>query len=207
MQQEILYILLSIGIGAIIGIEREYKSKSAGLRTMILVCTGSCIFTILSSKIGSDNADRIAANIVTGIGFLGAGVIFKEHNRVNGITTATTIWIVSALGMAIGSGYIQLAFTTTFLVIIILSGLIFVQSLIEKLNQLKEYSIEFDSDELEYEEVERLIKKYKLKVIHQQWTIEKSNYSLMSTLQGTEKNHKHFTKTIMKHPKITKLQF
>ena len=207
MQQEILYVLLSIAIGAIIGIEREYKSKSAGLRTMILVCAGSCIFTILSIKIGIGSADRIAANILTGIGFLGAGVIFKENNRVNGITTATTIWIVSALGMAIGSGYISLAFISTFLVIIILTGLIFVQNYIEKLNQLKDYSIEFDTQEMEYEEVEALIKRNKLKVINQQWTIAKFDYTLKSTLQGSEKSHRLFTKAIMKHPKITKLQF
>lgn len=207
MQQEILFVLLSIAIGAIIGIEREYKSKSAGLRTMILVCAGSCIFTILSIKIGIGSADRIAANILTGIGFLGAGVIFKENNRVNGITTATTIWIVSALGMAIGSGYIALAFISTFLVIIILTGLIFVQNYIEKLNQVKDYSIEFDTQEMEYEEVEALIKRNKLKVINQQWTIAKFDYTLKSTLQGSEKSHRLFTKAIMKHPKITKLQF
>ena len=207
MQKEILYVLLSITIGAIIGIEREYKSKSAGLRTMILVCTGSCIFTILSIKIGIGSADRIAANILTGIGFLGAGVIFKENNRVNGITTATTIWIVSALGMAIGSGYVELAFITTFLVIIILTGLIFVQNYIEKLNQVKDYSIEFDTQEMEYEEVEALIKRNKLKVINQQWTIAKPDYTLKSTLQGSEKSHRLFTKAIMKHPRISKLQF
>ncbi|MHA8049518.1 MgtC/SapB family protein [Aquirufa sp. ROCK-SH2] len=207
MQQEILYVLLSIAIGAIIGIEREYKSKSAGLRTMILVCTGSCIFTILSIKIGVGSADRIAANILTGIGFLGAGVIFKENNRVNGITTATTIWIVSALGMSIGSGYIELAFISTFLVIVILTGLIFLQNYIEKLNQVKDYSIEFDTQEMEYEEVEALIKRNKLKVINQQWTIAKPDYTLKSTLQGSEKSHRLFTKAIMKHPRISKLQF
>ncbi len=174
---------------------------------MILVCAGSCIFTILSIKIGIGSADRIAANILTGIGFLGAGVIFKENNRVNGITTATTIWIVSALGMAIGSGYIALAFISTFLVIIILTGLIFVQNYIEKLNQVKDYSIEFDTQEMEYEEVEALIKRNKLKVINQQWTIAKFDYTLKSTLQGSEKSHRLFTKAIMKHPKITKLQF
>ncbi|MFM6948216.1 MAG: MgtC/SapB family protein [Aquirufa sp.] len=207
MQQEILYVLLSIAIGAIIGIEREYKSKSAGLRTMILVCTGSCIFTILSIKIGVGSNDRIAANILTGIGFLGAGVIFKENNRVNGITTATTIWIVSALGMSIGSGYIELAFISTFLVIVILTGLIFLQNYIEKLNQVKDYSIEFDTQEMEYEEVEALIKRNKLKVINQQWTIAKPDYTLKSTLQGSEKSHRLFTKAIMKHPRISKLQF
>ena len=207
MQQEILYVLLSIAIGAIIGIEREYKSKSAGLRTMILVCTGSCIFTILSIKIGVGSADRIAANILTGIGFLGAGVIFKENNRVNGITTATTIWIVSALGMSIGSGYIELAFISTFLVIVILTGLIFLQNYIEKLNQVKDYSIEFDTQEMEYEEVEALIKRNKLKVINQQGTIAKPDYTLKSTLQGSEKSHRLFTKAIMKHPRISKLQF
>lgn len=85
-------LALSLIIGAVIGAEREYRSKSAGLRTMVLVCVGSCLFTILSIRIGANTStDRIASNIITGIGFLGAGVIFKETNRVTGITTATTI--------------------------------------------------------------------------------------------------------------------
>src|SRR5688572_10221007 len=99
-----LQLLFSFIIGTVIGIEREYRSKAAGLRTMIVICLGSTIFTEISLNMGPDSPDRIAANIITGIGFLGAGVIFKDGLTVSGITTATTIWIVSALGMAVGAG-------------------------------------------------------------------------------------------------------
>ena len=86
---EMYRLLLALLIGAVIGAEREYRSKSAGLRTMIMVSVSSCLFTMLSIKIGVDNPDRLAANVLTGLGFLGAGVIFKDENRISGITTAT----------------------------------------------------------------------------------------------------------------------
>src|SRR5215217_6741755 len=96
--------LLVIIVGGLIGAEREYRSKSAGFRTMILICLGSFLFTTFSILIGNSTNDRIASNIVTGIGFLGAGVIFKSDNRINGITTAATIWATAALGMGIADG-------------------------------------------------------------------------------------------------------
>jgi putative Mg2+ transporter-C (MgtC) family protein len=102
---EMLYqLLISFGIGTAIGFEREYRSKVAGLRTMIMICLGSTIFTQISIRLGGpENPDRIAAAIVSGIGFLGAGVIFKDGLTITGITTATTIWISAALGMAVGA--------------------------------------------------------------------------------------------------------
>ena len=90
-------LLISFGIGAAIGLEREYRSKAAGLRTMIMICLGSTIFTEISIHLGGSNPDRVAASIVSGVGFLGAGVIFKDGLTVTGITTATTIWISAAL--------------------------------------------------------------------------------------------------------------
>src|SRR5688572_27174223 len=100
----LLRLLLVIIVGGLIGAEREYRSKSAGFRTMILICLGSFLFTTFSIQIGGLETDRIASNIVTGIGFLGAGVIFKSENRINGLTTAAAIWAVAALGMGIADG-------------------------------------------------------------------------------------------------------
>ncbi len=142
LTDDITRILIALVVGAIVGAEREYRSKSAGLRTMILVSLGSCLFTILSVRIGMpSSADRIAANIITGIGFLGAGVIFKDENRVSGITTATTIWMVAALGMAIGSGHYQAAAVGTVAVIIVLIFLAPMQNVIELLNRTRYYRI------------------------------------------------------------------
>lgn len=134
-ENEIYLILVSIFIGLIIGIEREYFNKSAGLRTFILVSFGSCVFTILSIKIGLSNPDRLAANIITGIGFLGAGVIFKEDNKIAGVTTATTIWATSSLGMAVGSGHIYLAILGAFMVMLTLRLLIYLQYFIDNFHK------------------------------------------------------------------------
>ncbi len=95
-----LRVLLAAGLGAFIGIERELRGYPAGVRTMALVALGSALFTEISLLTSTE--DRIAAGIVTGIGFLGAGVIFREGYTIKGITTAATIWSAAAIGMAVG---------------------------------------------------------------------------------------------------------
>ena len=116
-------LIISVVIGIIIGGEREYRNKSAGFRTIILICLGSTILTILSGKIGDDTgASRVAANIVTGIGFLGAGAIIREGLSIQGLTTASTIWVAAALGMAVGSGEYRLAFYAMALCFIVLTA-------------------------------------------------------------------------------------
>jgi putative Mg2+ transporter-C (MgtC) family protein len=126
-------------IGAIIGLEREFRSKPAGFRTMILICVGSCLYTIISKE--SDASDRIASNIVTGIGFIGAGVIFKEGISVNGLTTAALIWLTAALGMAIGYHNYPLAIVVSAIVVITLFVLEPVQRFINRLHRVKDYRI------------------------------------------------------------------
>ncbi len=132
-------------IGAIIGIEREFRSKPAGFRTMILICVGSCLYTILSKESNSVSPDRIASNIVTGIGFIGAGVIFKEGITVNGLTTAALIWVTAALGMAIGYHHYSLAIVVSIIVVITLFVLEPVQRFINKFHRVKDYRIKTDS--------------------------------------------------------------
>ncbi|MEM2661156.1 MAG: MgtC/SapB family protein, partial [Nitrososphaeria archaeon] len=99
----VIGLLMSIVFGAIIGLEREITHKPAGLRTHMLVCLGSCIFTIVSLRFGMDPA-RVAAGIVTGIGFIGAGTIIAEQGKVVGITTAASLWVTAAIGLTIGIG-------------------------------------------------------------------------------------------------------
>ena len=137
-QEEILRLILALLLGGLIGVEREYRSKAAGFRTTILICMGATLFTIISSRMGDD---RIAANIVNGIGFLGAGLIYKEENRVKGVTSAATVWAVSALGMSIGVGYYDIAIAAF---VLILGSLLFLAKLsyrITRLNQTREYKV------------------------------------------------------------------
>lgn len=121
-------LLLSCILGGCIGYEREAHHKAAGLRTHILVSIGSCLIMVLSIKIyasvqGMTNADpaRLAAQVVSGIGFLGAGSIIKDGPNVKGLTTAASLWVVAGVGLAVGSGYYMGALMTTGLVFLTLT--------------------------------------------------------------------------------------
>lgn len=139
-------LILSFAIGTAIGLEREYRSKAAGLRTMIMICLGSTIFTELSISLGGSSPDRIASTIVTGVGFLGAGVIFKDGMTITGITTATTIWISAALGMAVGAGEYFIAVVSSMVVLIVLTSLEKIQLVMERWHQSRSYKISVNSN-------------------------------------------------------------
>jgi putative Mg2+ transporter-C (MgtC) family protein len=144
---EILKIALSAIIGCLVGLEREIRRKPAGFRTLALICVGATIFTICSYKLGiTDNPDRIAANIITGVGFLGAGVIFRNGGSVSGITTAATIWIAAALGMLIGIGEYMLALLSLGVSLFILYALQFIQNLIDTKFQHRDYVVTYKGD-------------------------------------------------------------
>ena len=139
--EEAAQVSVAFIIGAVIGLEREFRSKPAGFRTMILISVGACLYTILSKEAGGGSPDRIASNIVTGIGFIGAGVIFKEGITVNGLTTAALIWITAALGMAIGYHNYPLAIVVSIIVVIALFVLEPVQRFINRFHKVKDYKI------------------------------------------------------------------
>jgi len=132
----ILKILLAAMLGGIVGLERELSHKEAGLRTNILIAIGSTLITILSFKIAaiSPTADpaRLTAQIVSGIGFLGAGAIIQARFAVHGLTTAATIWTVAAIGIAVGSGFYLLAFVVAILVVIVLTVFKLLLAFLEK---------------------------------------------------------------------------
>jgi len=118
-----LRIALAAVLGMAIGIERELRRKPAGLRTNTLIAVGSAIFTIMSIEIARQfggTADRISAGIVTGIGFLGGGAIMRSGNEVHGMTTAASIFVNAAIGMAAGSGNYVVAMAGTLLTLIVL---------------------------------------------------------------------------------------
>lgn len=116
-----LSLLLAVALGAIVGIEREMTHKPAGLRTHMLVSLGACLFTVVSVGFDVEPA-RIAAGIVAGIGFIGAGTIWAEKDKVKGITTAASLWATAAIGLTAGIGDYPLAAVVTFLVVIILAS-------------------------------------------------------------------------------------
>ena len=116
-----LRLLVALILGAVVGLERERQERAAGLRTVTMVSLGSCLFTIVGAY-GFPNTDpsRVAAQIVTGIGFLGAGTIFLRKDLVRGLTTAATIWAVAAIGMAAGTSQYTISLFTTLLILSVL---------------------------------------------------------------------------------------
>lgn len=182
-----LRILISFIIGAAIGFEREYRSKAAGLRTIIMICLGSTIFTIISLIIDADSQDRIASTIVTGVGFLGAGVIFKDGLSVTGLTTASTIWIAAALGMAIGMGEYFVAFVSSTVVLIILTLLEKIQMWIERAHQVRSYKINIQRMDNFTVKIEEELKKRKIAFRKKRDFKEQDSYLLIYDISGNEK--------------------
>lgn len=150
-------LIVSLIIGLIIGGERQYRNKSAGFRTITLICLGSTLFTILSIKLGDATGhSRIAANIVTGIGFLGAGAILREGLTISGLTTASTIWVAAALGMAVGIGEYTLATLAMIITFIVLTVFEYLQNAIFKLlNKTVEVHLTLDEMENRIGDIEK----------------------------------------------------
>ncbi len=138
-------LVLAIVCGGAIGFERELSRKAAGLRTNVLICMGSAVFMIISRHIGGSAAytdpARLVAQVVTGIGFLGAGVILQARGSVTGLTTAATIFVVGAVGIAIGDGMFTLALLSTTLIIIVLVLLRKVERFIIRRQRMFHYSL------------------------------------------------------------------
>jgi putative Mg2+ transporter-C (MgtC) family protein len=119
-------IVLATALGAMIGLERELSGKAAGLRTNLLICLGAAVFTVISREMATGvegSVTRIAAQIVTGVGFLGAGAIIQDRRGVHGLTTAATIWLVASIGMACGARFYRLAVVASLIAILALIGL------------------------------------------------------------------------------------
>lgn len=137
--QVIIRLLTSVVLGGLIGLEREIQRREAGLRTHILVCLGSALIMLTSlyifdiyKNIGNLDPTRIAAGVVTGIGFIGAGAIIRHQDAVKGLTTAASIWVVSGIGLTVGCGFLSAAVVTTILVLIVLFTLRRMEKLFSK---------------------------------------------------------------------------
>lgn len=139
----LLRLVAAILAGALIGLERELHDKPAGFRTNILICFGAALFTVLSAELGDDRSDRtrIAAQIVTGVGFLGAGTVVHFKGTVLGLTTAATIWAVASVGMAFGAGEYLTGLIATILTAGVLFGLAYVETWIASWQETTRFKI------------------------------------------------------------------
>ncbi len=146
----LLRILLAIGIGTFIGVEREYKNRPAGMRTHVLVCLGACVIALLESTIQikmiagemgdvTYNFGRMTAQVISGIGFLGAGTIFTAQRKVTGLTTAASLWNTACLGIAVGYGFYAIAVCGA---VFVMATLLMLQKIVH-VNTVKKVEIKF----------------------------------------------------------------
>jgi putative Mg2+ transporter-C (MgtC) family protein len=137
-------LLLACFLGALVGLERQAKRTAAGVRTNLLICMGAAFFTLLSAVIagdGSQNRGQVASNIVQGIGFLGAGLILHNKNRISGLTSAASVWVVASIGMACGAGLYAAAGVAAVTVIVTLE----LVGLLERRANLKAYPLLYEA--------------------------------------------------------------
>lgn len=203
----IIRFLLAILWGGLVGAEREYKGKPAGFRTTIMISFGACFFTIMSIAIGGDaNPDRIASNIVTGLGFLCAGVIFKSDNHINGITTAATVWAVAAVGMGIGGGYYIASASGSLLILFILLILPYFQKIIDKRNQFRLLTIQYPQNSGAFEICQDLMKQHKINYHIVKQIREKENMTTVWEIHANQTNLLLFNNRIMQESSIDRVE-
>ncbi|GAO44634.1 MgtC/SapB family protein [Flavihumibacter petaseus] len=209
MENEVIIRFLIAALwGGVVGLEREFRSKAAGFRTMILISVGACLFTMLSMYIGAPaSPDRIASNIVTGIGFLGAGVIFRGTDKVNGITTAATIWAVAAVGMGIGAGRYVAAASASVLMLIILAVLPYFEKLIDKLNQSRSYTVICKYSSGKAAALEAQFAKLGMAYKANRLVKEGDLLTLRWTIQGTAAKHQRLFEILATDPDIRRFEY
>jgi putative Mg2+ transporter-C (MgtC) family protein len=202
--ENVIKIGFAVLIGGIIGAEREFRDKAAGFRTIILITVGSALFTIFSASMDPGfTRTRVAANIVTGIGFLGAGAIVREHGRIGGLTTAATIWLAAALGMGIGAGELNFVAASTFIVIIVLLVFPRLEVWIDRIRESRTYKIVVSTANVDkIDRINDALADHDLKVYeHHQ---SKSGNTVVGTWHtiGSPKQHERFALIMVKDKDI-----
>jgi putative Mg2+ transporter-C (MgtC) family protein len=202
--ENLIRIGFAVLIGGLIGAEREFRDKAAGFRTIILITVGSALFTIFSMSMDPGfTRTRIAANIVTGIGFLGAGAIVREHGRIGGLTTAATIWLAAALGMGIGAGELIFVAASTFIVIIVLLVFPRLEIWIDHIRESRTYKIVVSTANVDkIDQINEALEAHQLTVYeHHQ---SKSGNTIVGTWNtiGSPKQHEKFSVMMVKDKNI-----
>ena len=207
--ENLIKVGMAVVVGGLIGAEREYQDKAAGFRTIILITVGSTLFTIFSVSMDPGfTRTRVAANIVTGIGFLGAGAIVREHGKIGGLTTAATIWLAAALGMGIGAGELMFVSLSTVIVVIILLVFPRIESRIDRIRESRTYKIVITSQNLEMtENIYESIRDCSLQVLeHHQ---SKTGETIIGTWRaiGSPENHEKFVGKMMRDKGVKELVY
>lgn len=187
-------LLLAAALGSVVGLERALRDKPAGFRTNILICLGACVFTLSSQLLSGPTVDqtRIAAQIVTGVGFLGAGAIIRDAKGIVGLTTAATIWAVAAVGMAAGFGEAFLALGGTFFIMLVLVVCPAVGDWVEVSRALEEYRLMTPKSEGCLEQLETMVKAANLRMTLSDCFEKDKNIVFLFKALGPKKDHRRF---------------
>ncbi len=199
-----LQLCLATLFGGAIGLERELGGKPAGLRTNILICIGSVLYTKLSITMATGNADptRVAAQIVTGVGFIGAGTILHARGAVVGLTSAATIWVVAAIGVALGSGHYPEALLTTLMVLVVLQGLGRIEIFVERQSTRTHLTIHARPEGPALEEIETLVRRTGLQITTQESRRENVDLVIELDLAGPKRLHDQALIAVLHHPMV-----
>src|SRR5476651_616102 len=158
--EDLLKIGMAVLCGGLLGIERQYKNKTAGFRTIILITLGSALFTIVAQKANMG----VNINVITGIGFIGAGVVFKDNIGVSGLTTASVIWVAAAIGMSVGAGNFEIALVSTIVTLLVLLLFSLLERYVDEVHHDKLFVVVFANEDFEnLLAIEKSIKDHHLK--------------------------------------------
>ncbi len=202
---DLIKLAVAMLIGSAIGLEREIHNKSAGLRTIILICVGATLITLISLRFGDS---RIAANIISGVGFLGAGVIMREEGRVRGLTTASTIWVSAALGLSVGYGEYVLAGVFGITVIVVLWLFTWLDNLIDQAaTEPRTYDVIHVDRDSKFEQLDEQIKHYGVKVLRHRRYKRDGGLHVEWDTRGTLANHDRLTTALLADPEVRELRY
>ena len=200
----LLQLLLAVLFGGAIGLERELSGKPAGLRTNILICIGATFFTVLSLHLAATRGDpgRVAAQILPGIGFIGAGTILHMRGAVTGLTSAATLWVVAAIGMGLGSGAYAEAVGATLLVLVVLAGLRPVERLVALRSSRSHLTIHARPEGSTVEDLESLVRATGVEIDRTSFHRENVDLVVELELQGPRRLHDQALIAVVHHPSV-----
>jgi putative Mg2+ transporter-C (MgtC) family protein len=198
-----LQLGLAVVLGGAIGLERELGGKPAGLRTNILICMGSVLYTKLSISLGvAGDHSRVAAQIVTGVGFIGAGTILHARGAVVGLTSAATIWVVAAIGVALGAGLVLEAVGTTLFVIVVLQGLGRVEKIVERQATVSRLLVHAKPDPHPLEDLETVVRRTGVDIVRQETRRENVDLVIEFELRGAKRLQDQVMIALLHHPSV-----
>ncbi len=207
--EAVFRLLVACVLGAVVGIEREWKAQSAGVRTNLLICMGCAFFTLMSAVLAGDtgsNKGQVASNIVQGIGFLGAGLILHNKSRVSGLASAASIFVVASIGMACGAGLFLPAVIATGIVVVAMLVIGFVEWKVSLKAYPLIYEARGDDESAMLVSILDAMDKEKQRL----WGVDRDEIGVLQrvcfSLSATRRRHEHISKRLLAEPAISELK-